>query len=161
SGTAPISQIADRAIREVLGWRPKAGDVKGFVAALNQSFTLTDDEGHTDFSWTPRTYAVQAQADLGAVTGAQASIYTRAKVALDQSLPLLDGLRPLRVDVMEEDQESIRSIVRTEMVRLVEELGIPGGPRCQRVDDYFMLLLEPQGDLLAPSLANPDSVAGQ
>ena len=87
---APIGKLAENAIRDVLSWRTKANDPKSFVMALNQSFKLTETEGHTDFTWTPRSYTVQT--DMGAITGAQASIYTRAKVALDQSMPLLDGL---------------------------------------------------------------------
>lgn len=161
---ASLGQTAQQAIRDVLGWRLKAGDAKGFVAALNQVFTGKEVDGHTEWSWTPRSYAVQVQADLGAVTGAQASLYTRAKAALDQSLPLLDGLTALRVDILPEDLESIRSIVRSELIDLVAELGIPGGPRVQRVDEYFVLLVfgkRPHG--LDPSkvLQEPRDVKGQ
>src|SRR5690349_16784565 len=89
AGGAPIGQIAENAVRDALGWRPKTNDPKNFVAALNQSFALKDVEGHVEWTWMPRTYAVQA--DMTALTGAQASIYARAKAALDQSLPLLDN----------------------------------------------------------------------
>ena len=58
-----------------------ATDPKGFLGALNQSFTVTEVEGHIESKWTPRTYAVQT--DLaGGITGAQASLYSRAKDAL-------------------------------------------------------------------------------
>jgi hypothetical protein len=116
----------------VLGWRPRSGDAKGFVAALDQSFALSEVEGHVEWKWTPKSYAVQA--DMGAITGAQASIYSRAKAALDQALPILDGLYPLNPDFDPQDIESIRAIVRTEMIELVGELGVSGGPRVQRVD---------------------------
>ncbi len=141
SGGLPLTQTVDDALRNVLGWRAKPGDVKGFMAALNQSFDLTNFEGHVEAKWTPRSYAAMVQDDMGAVTGAQASIYTRAKVALDQSLPLLDGLYPLGVNVPLEDIESIKSIVRAEVIELVSELGIVGGPRVQRVDELFRLLI--------------------
>ena len=61
----------------MLNWRSAGfnGDAKGFVAALNQSFTLTRVQGHTEFTWTPRSYS-SVQTGLGALTGAQASIYT-------------------------------------------------------------------------------------
>jgi hypothetical protein len=162
-GGAALGQTAAQAIRDVLGWKPRTTDPKGFVAALGQSFTGTEVEGHTEWTWTPRSYAVQVQADLGAVTGAQASIYTRAKAAVDQALPLLDGLTPLIVDVPPEDQESIRAIVREELPQLVAELGVVGGPRIQRVDEFFALLLFPPGQAikLDDLLRHPELVGGQ
>src|SRR5260370_28182658 len=56
SGLAPIGQLAENAIRDVLSWRTKANDPKSFILALNQSFALKDVEGHTEFTWTTRTY---------------------------------------------------------------------------------------------------------
>ena len=138
-GTSPLGLKADSAIREVLSWRTKADDPKGFVAALNQAFDLKEVEGHTEWSWTPRSYTVQT--DMGAVTGAQASIYTRAKVALDQSLPLLDGLYPLAPNVEPEDLATVQAVVRTQFTALVNEFGVLGGPRVPRVDELFTLLL--------------------
>lgn len=160
-GTAPLGQIVEGAIRDVLGWRPKANDPTSFTAALNQAFDLKQVEGHTEWTWTPKSYAVQT--DLGAVTGAQASIYTRAKVALDQALPLLDGLTALRADVLPEDLESMRAVVRSELTQLVNEFGLLGGPRVQRVDQLFFLLLG--GTLTATGVvlnsANPEQVQGE
>lgn len=144
-GVGPLGQTAENAIREVLSWRTKSDDPKSFVMALNQSFALDDIEGHTEFTWTPRSYTVQT--DLGAVTGAQASIYTRAKVALDQSLPLLDGLYPLLPEVLPEDLESIRVVVRSQFTELVSEFGVEGGPRVPRADQLLLLLL---GDNVSP-----------
>ena len=153
-GSAPLAQIVDGALRQVLNWRPKDGDAKGFAAAPNQAFELKDFEGHTTWRWTPRSYTVQT--DLGAVTGAQASIYTRAKAALDQSLPLLEGLYTLRADILPEDLESIRAVVRSELVQMVNEFGLIGGPRARREDELFTLLL---GDG-RKSLVDPESVGG-
>jgi hypothetical protein len=159
-GTAPLGQVVDHALREVLGWRPKARDVKGFLTALTQSFDCRDVEGHVVCTWTPRTYAALVQDDLGAVTGAQASIYARAQVALDQSLPLLDGLYPLTPDILPEDIESIKAIIRSELIQLVNELKIVGGPRVQRVDELFGLLLGP--DASNPDRStDPEQVGGQ
>src|SRR4029077_16486505 len=110
AGGAPLGQVVESAMRQVLGWRPKAGDTKGFVAALSQSFSLTETEGHTEVTWSPRTYAAEVPAGLGAITGAQASIYSRAKVALDQSLPLLAGLQMLDVSKDPDDANAIRAI---------------------------------------------------
>lgn len=147
-----LGETVEGALREVLAWRPKASDPRGFVAALTQAFDLKEVEGRTLVSWTPRSYAVQH--DLGAVTGAQASIYARAKAALEQSLPLLDGLYPLRADNDDEDVGAVRAVVRSELSELVNELGQVGGPRVQRIDTQFVSLLgrDPSDD--------PEKVAG-
>jgi len=136
---SPLRQIVDNAFREILSWRPKLADPKGFITALDQAFTGTEVDGHIEFSWTPHSYEVQA--DMGAVTGAQASIYARAKAALDQSVPLLEGLYPLRADADDQDTVAIRALVRDQFTELVSELGQVGGPRLQRVDAYFDALL--------------------
>jgi hypothetical protein len=138
-GIAPIGKMAENAIRDVLSWRTKTDDPKSFILALNQSFALSDVEGHTEFKWTPRTYTVQT--DMGAITGAQASIYNRAKVALDQSLPLLDGLYALLPVLEQEDLDSTRDMVKSLFTDLVNDLGIEGGPRIPRVDQLFRLLI--------------------
>ncbi len=141
SGGAPLGQIVARAVSDVLGWKVKANDPKGFVGALTASFTCKEVEGHTECNWTPRTYAVQT--DLaGGITGAQASLYSRAKEALEQSIPLLDGLYALDPTADKEDVEALREVARSQMTELVNELGMLGGPRVSRVSQYFKLLLE-------------------
>ena len=141
-GGSPIGQIAFKAVADVLGWKPKAGDIKGFVGALTQSFTLTEDEGHVDATWTPRTYAVQTDLS-GGITGAQASMYSRAKDALDQALPLLDGLYTLIPEADAEDVAALKGVARSQVTEMVNELALPGGPRVTRVNQYFTLLLGP------------------
>jgi len=163
--TADLGQTVQNALREVLNWRPSdayGGGAKGFVAALNQSFTIRQIEGHTEFTWTPRSYAA-VQTGLGALTGAQASIYTRAKVALDQVLPLLEGLYPLRADSDPQDTEAIRAIVRSGFTELVNELGVEGGPRVLRVDDLFRQLVDttnPDPELVRGQLGQLASLFG-
>ena len=108
-GGAGYAQAVDQVIRDVLGWRP-GGDLAGFQAALSGAFSLREVEGHTAWTWQQRGYAVQA--DMGALTGAQASIYARAKAALDQIRPLLAGLTTLNPAKYEpQDLETIRSVV--------------------------------------------------
>ncbi len=154
-GGASLGQVVESTLRNVLGWRPRAKDPKGFAAALAQSFSPKEKEGHTEWEWTPRSYAVQA--DMGAITGAQASIYARAQNALDQAMPLLEGLYPLKPAADPENVEAQRAIVRSDLTELVNELGVQGGPRVQRVDSLFMALLK-----LGPSdpLDNPEKVKG-
>jgi len=164
SGGAPsgadLGQTVQEALRSVLNWRATGynGDAKGFVTALNQSFSVRQIEGHTEFTWTPRSYAA-VQSGLGALTGAQASIFTRAKVALDQALPLLEGLYPLRADADPQNTEAIRAIVRSGLTELVNELGIEGGPRVLRVDDLFRQLSGYTNSLQFNP--NPEQVKGQ
>jgi hypothetical protein len=131
--------------------------VKTGVSDLQSYPVLTEDlnvsnpydpqgfEGHTEFTWTPRSYTVQT--DPGALTGAQASIHTRAKDALDQSLPLLDALYALIPYLGDEDRETVQALVRTQLTALVSEFGVPGGPRVPRVDELFELLLGASGSL--------------
>lgn len=135
-----LGQTAAKALSEVLGWKPNAADPKGFVGALTQAFTLTDVEGHIESTWTPRTYAVQT--DLGGgITGAQASLYTRAKNALDSALPLLDGLYPLDPEADPEYVKALREMARSQMSEIVKELGAVGLPSTLRIDTYFGILL--------------------
>jgi hypothetical protein len=139
-GASPLGQIAAKAVADVLGWKPKTGDAKGFVGALTQAFTLTEVEGHIESKWTPRTYAIQTDLS-GGITGAQASIYTRGKEALDQSLPLLDGLYKLNPEANDEDVAALKAVTKSQLTELVNELGFLGGPRITRVNQYFGLLI--------------------
>jgi hypothetical protein len=163
SGSLQLSQLATQTITNVLGWKPKDGDAKGFVGALTQSFSLQDVEGHVEATWTPRTYAVQTDLS-GGISGAQASLYTRANEALQQSLPLLDGLYALNPDSDTEMVIALKDIVKSQYTELVNELGNAGGPRISRVNQYFQLLL---GDALPTTLkpgfsvaSNPDKIKG-
>jgi hypothetical protein len=168
-----LGQTATKAISDVLGWQVKT-DPKGFLGALNASFSLKEIEGRTEAIWTPRTYAIQTDLS-GGITGAQASVYTRAKDALDQSLPLLDGLYPLFKEAKDEDVAALRATVRSQFTDLVGELGFLGGPRISRVTQLFLLLLgQPlpqnasgvqafvtgQAGSGGPLVTDPDSVSG-
>jgi len=165
SGSLQLSQVATQTITNILGWKPKDDDAKGFVGALTQSFTLQDVEGHVESTWTPRTYAVQT--DLaGGITGAQASLYMRAKEAMDQSLPLLDGLSALNPDSDPEMVTALKGIVTSQITELTGEMGFPGGPRISRANQYFHLLLggtqlppKPDPNFL-PVPSDPDKIKG-
>lgn len=139
-GSSSLGQVAMKAVTDVLGWKTNNGDPKGFIGALTQAFTLTDVEGHVESKWVPRTYAVQT--DLGGgITGAQASLYMRAKDALDQSLALLDGLYPLDPDADPEYVKALREMARSQMTEIVKEFGAVGLPSILRIDTYFNILL--------------------
>jgi hypothetical protein len=164
-GGGSLSQISAKAISDVLGWKGKPGDVKGFIGALTQSFTISDVEGHMQSTWMPRSYAVQT--DLaGGITGAQASVYARAKAALDSSLPLLDGLYALDPEAVQEDVTALKAVVKGQFSELVGEIGFLGGPRIQRANEYFRLLLGPQTYPSRPTagqsltVTDPDQIKG-
>lgn len=155
-----LTATAQSAIRDLLGWRYRADDPKGFLAALGKAVDLKDVEGHIESSWKARPFMVQA--DLGEVTGAQASIYERARVSVEHALPLLDTLKPLRADCDAGSAESIRMMVRSSLTELVSELGQVSGPRVQRVDDYFIRLLgsaDPQ--TMSDVYKSPEKVRGR
>jgi hypothetical protein len=137
---APLGNVVNKALADVLGWKINSSDSKGFVGALTQSFTLSDVEGHTVAQWTPRSYAVQT--DLaGGITGAQASLYTRAQDAMDKCGPLLDGLYPLDPEADAEDVSALRDLAKSQMAEIVKEFGAVGGPSVLRVNTYFNILL--------------------
>jgi len=160
-GGGGLGQVAARAVSEVLGWKPNTSDPRGFVGALTQAFTLTDVEGHVESTWTPRTYAVQT--DLGGgITGAQASLYTRAKTALDNTLPLLEGLYPLDPEADPEYVKALREMARSQMTEIVKEFGVVGLPSILRIDTYFGILLGQNPALISPGSVqfDPDIIGG-
>lgn len=139
-GTGGMAQLAESTIRQALGWRYRPGDVRGFSAALARAFSLSvDQEGRVSWKWTPQTYAVQA--DMGEITGAQASILEQARVTIEYIVPLVDGLKPLRVDSDADDIHRVTSIIRMKLKTILSELGRIGGPRVHRVDLVFEELL--------------------
>jgi hypothetical protein len=155
SGTGGLGQAAANAIADVLGWKTKPNDPKAFLGALTQSFELTEFEGHIESKWIQRSYATQTDLS-GGISGAQASLYTRARFALDESLPLLDGLTPLDPNVDLEEAEAARQVVRAQMTELVNEFAFLSGPRISRVNQYFLLLL---GQILpVPPITSPPTI---
>jgi hypothetical protein len=140
-GGAPggLAQVASRAIGDVLGWKTNSTDAKGFVGALTQSFTLTEIEGHIESKWNPKSYTVQT--DLaGGITGAQASLYTRAQVAQEKCLPLLDGLYPLDPRADPEYVTALRDMAKSQICEIVKQFGVVP-PSILRVNIYFEILL--------------------
>lgn len=134
AGGTPLATTVEQALRAVLGWRPRADDPKSFVAALTNSFTITPFEGRTEVAWQPRNYAATITADLGAITGAQASLLSRAKTEVDAAKLLLKGLKSLRPGESEEYVTSLRAVVEQTLDEILVEFAYLGGPREPRVD---------------------------
>lgn len=142
SGTYGLAERAAATVSQVLGWKLKAGDHRGFANALSQRFDLTEVEGHIEWKYKPGNYLLMS--DLSAdkpITGAQASILMLVRDACDKGKTLLDGLKSLRNLADAEDGEAIKSVIRNQMSRLVEELSTPGGPRIPLVDQIYNQLL--------------------
>lgn len=157
-----LMQTAASAVSDVLGWKANSGDPKGFLGALTQSFSLSEVEGHIESAWNPRSYTVQT--DLaGGITGAQASLYTRAKDAQDQCLPLLDGLYPLDPDADPEYVKALRDMAKSQIAEIVKEFGIVP-PSILRVNTYFHILLGSPNHIHFDSdprvESNPDRITG-
>ncbi|MGA7694883.1 MAG: hypothetical protein WCA76_07625 [Candidatus Sulfotelmatobacter sp.] len=138
-GNQGLGQIAARAIGDALGWKPNSTDAKGFVGALTQSFSLTEVEGHIESKWNQRTYTVQS--DLaGVISGAQASLYARAKVAMDNCLPLIDGLYPLDPTADPEFVRALKEMAKSQIAEIVKQFGVVP-PSILRVNTYFRILM--------------------
>lgn len=158
AGGAPggLGQVAARAIGDILGWKTNSGDAKGFVGALTQSFTLTEIEGRIESKWNPKSYTVQT--DLaGGITGAQASLYTRAQVAQEKCLPLLDGLYALDPRSDPEYVKALKEMAKSQIAEIVKQFGVVP-PSILRVNTYFEILLgvNPQKLLSEESILQAD-----
>ena len=101
------------------------------------------------------------QTDLGGgISGAQASLYMRAKDALDQSLNLLDGLYPLDPDADPEYVKALREMARSQMTEIVKEFGAVGLPSILRIDTYFNILLGQNPAQNPQVVYDPDQIQG-
>jgi hypothetical protein len=144
-GDASLSSIS-----EILGWRVNKSDAQGIRRALDEAFSINrTEDGQTVVEWKQRGFRVQAgSSGIAEVTGAQRSLYERAKAIVEQIYPLLDGLLPLRSAPDREDVSAIQSLIRPELEELVEQFGVEGGPVPQRIDNALQLLIayDPEED---------------
>ena len=136
------------------------------MSALDQSFSLSEFEGHVLWKWTPRTSVPQSEF-LGGLAGAQASIHTMASTILDQALPLIDGFRALNPVSDAEYATVLKQTAASQLKSVVEELGRRGGPRLLRVNHFFLALagipIDANGNLPANQAEfwiDPDQIGG-
>ncbi|HEX8172444.1 MAG TPA: hypothetical protein VF824_18055 [Thermoanaerobaculia bacterium] len=148
------------ALSAVLGWRVREDDAAGIRRALAEAFPITRDvTGKTVVKWRPRGYRAQAvQAGIGAITGAQLSIYERARTIVDQTRTLLDELTGLLPAPDAEDVAAVRALIAPQLADLVDQFGSEGGPMPQRVDTIFSLLFG--DDAQNKRFQDPDTVHG-
>ncbi|SEI92496.1 hypothetical protein [Demequina mangrovi] len=143
-------------LHSTLGVRPRTADPKGFDDALKATFVERIVEGRREVVHVPR--GLRAHADLGAVTGGQASLFRRASATRAEIVRILDGLVPLRNDLDPDDMDSYRAVVRASVELVVDEMGAAGGPRAALVDSQLAALA---GSRDADPAAGPDAVGGQ
>ncbi len=136
-----LQGIVESALGTILGNTQRTDSRQALVSTLTQTFTPRQVDGRTVYDWNPQSTSVRASDLGGGITGAQASLYHRAKTAIQDGVLLLNGLYPLKSSADKENMEATRSIVRTEMQELLAELGARGGPRILRVDSLFQQLL--------------------
>lgn len=141
AGGGDLQGIVESALGGILGHTQRTDDPKTLVNTLTQTFTARQVDGRTVYDWNPQSVSVRASDLGGGITGAQASLYHRAKTAIQDGIRLLNGLNPLKPSADRENMEATRAIIRTEMQELLAELGARGGPRILRVDNLFQLLL--------------------
>ena len=156
-----LGEVASRAIGSALGWKPNPSDAKGFVGALTQSFELKEVEGHIESKWNARSYTVQTDLS-GVISGAQASLFARAKVAQDNCLPLLDGLYALDPTADPEYVVALRDMAKSQIVEIVKQFGVVP-PSILRVNTYFKILLgdQPLKFSQEPTIeVDPDKIRG-
>jgi hypothetical protein len=150
-------------ISEILGWRVNKSDPQGIRRALNEAFHITKhNDGTSSVDWKQRGFRVQVgSSGITEVTGAQRSLYERARAMVDQIYPLLDGLMPLTSDPDWEDINAIQSLIRPELEEMVAQFGAEGGPVPQRVDNVLELLIDYDPDIDDTRFADPATVTGQ
>lgn len=130
------------ALSEVLGWRVNKQDPDGIRRALTDAFTLErDEEGKTQITWNQRGLRVQVnKSGVAALTGAQRSLYERAKAIIEQVKVLLAGLQPLGY-CDHDDAGAVRALIEPGLDEILEQFGAEGGPVPPRVDHLFELLV--------------------
>ncbi|MEA2443419.1 MAG: hypothetical protein QOJ12_711 [Thermoleophilales bacterium] len=135
-----LRPVVQAELRRVLGGLPKA-DGATIQAALQASFELHEYEGMVKYKWVPRSYTGLINTGPG-VTGAQASVATFARTALDASLPIIERVPTLDIGADPQELEAARAILRSAWIEFVEELAVEGGPRAARADQLATLLQE-------------------
>ncbi len=142
NGESIIKDLVDNAFTDVLGRNLHVDNVKTFTASLERAFPGEHKGSTMKYEWNPRTYAVLSELG-GGISGAQASIYHQAHSVWEDVEILLNNLMTIDPKADVEQMEAVRSILKTEMVELVNELGYEGGPRIQRVNFIFDTILKP------------------
>lgn len=160
-GAGGSTSSTTSAISDVLGWRVNLTDAAGIKRALSQAFAVTKVDGKSVVKWQPRNFRVQSvQRGEGAIGGAQLSLWERARVVVDQAIPLVHEVTSLGTDEDRENVDAIRELIVPELQELVEQLGAEGGPVVQRIDTIFTLLLDYQPSA-TPPVSNATTVGGQ
>jgi hypothetical protein len=147
---AAAPPVIARELRNILGFAPSPDDLEGLQRALARSFDTVVEDGVTRVIYAPGRPGAPVEA-VG-LTGAQGSIYARARSALDDTLPILDQLEPMLEEIADDEAgEAMRAIVRSELTQIVDELGTEGGPNVPLIDGLWRQLVAAEpGEPLVP-----------
>ena len=134
-----LTRTAQGAIRDLLGWRYRADDPRGFLAALNKAVDLKEVEGHVSRpgrparSWCRRTWAKSPEPRRAFTNGPAwpSTMRCRCWTCCGRCGPMPTIRAPSRC-APSFGRRSWKSS---------SELGRVSGPRIQRVNDYFRRLL--------------------
>jgi hypothetical protein len=163
-GTAPgrpgasSADVVDTALESLLGAVPN--NPRDFRTLLGRAFTTVDVDGHTETRYRrPSTGGRMMLNGGGVLTGAQASMVSRANRARDEIYDNLDPLKPLALTPDPDAVRDVRSLIHTVVDSIVEELRRPGGPTVIRVD---RLLAELAGEdaVASPPVVNAERFGG-
>ena len=150
SGAASgLGRQARAALRQVLGWRYAVNDTRGFAAALRATSVRRQVDGQESWEWRSPTFMVQA--DLGEVTGAQASLVARVTQNAAECNRLVDTISGLRAAIQDDDVATVKALIRSSLEELVAEVGQLGGPRVARVDGLLWSLMGGLSESIKPS----------
>jgi hypothetical protein len=87
-----------------------------------------------------------AAPDAG-TNGVQVRMYNRAVEAANTALRLLDRLKVLDPGSPAGNVTALKGLIRSEFSELVGELALANGPRSERIEQIFSLLLDQLGEL--------------
>jgi hypothetical protein len=159
-GGTTNDEIVERALQSALGGPTTTADPAGFAAALGRTTTTEQVDGQTRTVYRRPTGAGPVLPDaLGALTGAQATLYSQAQAARTQIVELVDRLKPLALTPDPDAVNDLRSLLKSLVDGVAEELGQPGGPTVPRVDHLLAELVGRDVDGL-PAPVDPANLDG-
>lgn len=155
---ASSTDAVDSALESLLGAVPD--DPRDFRTLLGRAFTTVQVNGHTGTRYRrPGTGGRMMLNGGGVLTGAQASMVSRANRVRDEIFDNLDPLQPLALTPDPDAVRDVRSLIHAVVDSIVEELSRPGGPTIIRVD-RLLAELAGEGAIAKSPVINADKFGG-
>jgi hypothetical protein len=157
-GRTGSTDLVDTALESLLGAVPESP--RDFRTLLGRAFTTVEVDGHTETRYRRPSTGGRMMLDGGGVlTGAQASMVSRADRVRDEIFDNLDPLQPLALTPDPDAVRDVRSLIHTVVDSIVEELSRPGGPTVIRVD-RLLAELAGEGAVAVPPVVSADKFGG-